>query len=155
MFLPSESLYAEVLRQPGLMDRLQKLRVNVSGPANLSAMLNSLQMGFRTLAIQQRSSEVWRVLGAVKTEFGRFGEALAAVRKSLDSAANRLGKTETRARVMLKSLRNVEALPDGQAVALIAETSGDASEFDDDADADAANGLTRDAAAEDGVRPER
>jgi DNA recombination protein RmuC len=66
-----------------------------------------------------------------------------------------LGKTETRARVMLKSLRNVEALPDGQAVALIAETSGDASEFDDDADADAANGLTRDAAAEDGVRPER
>lgn len=131
MFLPSEGLYAEVLRQPGLMDRLHELRVNVAGPANFSAMLNSLQMGFRTLAIQQRSSEVWRVLGAVKTEFGRFGESLAAVRKALDSANNRLGKTETRARVMLKSLRNVEALPDDQAVALIAETSGDAIDSDD------------------------
>ena len=136
MFLPSESLYAEVLRQPGLMDRLHELRVNVAGPANFSAMLNSLQMGFRTLAIPQRSSEVWRVLGAVKTEFGKFGEALAAVRKSLDSAASRLGKTETRARVMLKSLRNVEALPDGQAVALIADTSGDALDPDDDIDTD-------------------
>ena len=76
------------------------------------------------------------MLGAVKTEFGKFGEALAAVRKSLDSAASRLGKTETRARVMLKSLRNVEALPDGQAVALIADTSGDALDPDDDIDTD-------------------
>ena len=153
MFLPSESLYAEVLRQPGLMDRLQELRVNVAGPANFSAMLNSLQMGFRTLAIQQRSSEVWRVLGAVKTEFGKFGEALAAVRKSLDSAASRLGKTETRARVMLKSLRNVEALPDGVAVALIADTSGDTADSDDDPDADAGDEGASDAATEHGERP--
>ena len=113
MFLPTEGLYAEVLRQPGLLDRLQSLRVNVAGPANLAAMLNSLQMGFRTLAIEQRSSEVWQVLRAVKTEFGRFGESLAAVKKTLDTASTKLGKTEVRTRVMLRNLKAVEALPDG------------------------------------------
>lgn len=111
MFLPSEGLYAEVLRLPGLLDRLHALRVSVAGPANLAAMLNSLQMGFKTLAIEQRSSEVWRLLRAVKTEFGKFGESLADVKRALDSASSRLGKTETRTRVMLKNLKTVEALP--------------------------------------------
>lgn len=112
MFLPSESLYAEALRLPGLLDRLHSLRVNVAGPANLAALLNSLQMGFRTLAIEQRSSEVWHTLRSVKTEFGKFGKALADVRKSLDTASNRIGQTETRTRVMLKTLDRVEALED-------------------------------------------
>lgn len=112
MFLPTEGLYAEVLRQPGLLDRLQALRVNVAGPSNLAAMLNSLQMGFRTLAIEQRSSEVWQVLRAVKTEFGRFGESLAAVKKTIDTASSKLGKTEVRTRAMLRNLTAVEALPD-------------------------------------------
>ena len=96
MFLPTESLYAEVLRRPGLLDRLHGLRVNVAGPSNLAALLNSLQMGFRTLAIEQRSSEVWQVLRAVKTEFGKFGEALASVKKTLDNASNKIGQTEVR-----------------------------------------------------------
>jgi DNA recombination protein RmuC len=121
MFLPSESLYAEVLRQPGLLDKLHDLRVNVAGPANLAALLNSLQMGFRTLAIQQRSSEVWQVLRAVKTEFNKFGDTLAAVKKSLDTASNKIGLTETRTRAMLRSLKNVEVLPDDQARALLRE----------------------------------
>lgn len=111
MFLPSESLYAEVLRLPGLLDRLHALRVSAAGPVNLAAMLNSLQMGFKTLAIEQRSAEVWRLLRAVKTEFGKFGESLADVKKALDSASTRLGKTETRTRVMLKNLKTIEALP--------------------------------------------
>ncbi len=123
MFLPSESLYAEVLRAPGLLDKLHDLRVNVAGPANLAALLNSLQMGFRTLAIQERSSEVWQVLRAVKTEFGKFGETLANVKKSLDTASNRIGQTETRTRVMLRSLKNVEAMPDDQAVALLGQSA--------------------------------
>jgi DNA recombination protein RmuC len=114
MFLPTEGLYAEVLRQPGLFDRLQALRVNVAGPSNLAAMLNSLQMGFRTLAIEQRSSEVWQVLRAVKTEFGRFGESLAAVKKTIDTASSKLGKTEVRTRAMLRNLKGVEALPNQQ-----------------------------------------
>ena len=121
MFLPSESLYAEVLRQPGLLDKLHDLRVNVAGPANLAALLNSLQMGFRTLAIQQRSSEVWQVLRAVKTEFNKFGDTLAAVKKSLDTASNKIGQTETRTRAMLRSLKNVEVLPDEEARNLLRE----------------------------------
>ncbi len=125
MFLPSESLYAEVLRQPGLLDKLHDLRVNVAGPANLAALLNSLQMGFRTLAIQQRSSEVWQVLRAVKTEFNKFGDTLSAVKKSLDTASNKIGQTETRTRAMLRSLKNVEVLPDEQARALLQEGLSD------------------------------
>ncbi len=111
MFLPSEGLYAEVLRTPGLLDRLQTLRINVAGPVNLTAMLNSLQMGFRTLAIEKRTSEVWLLLRAVKTEFGRFGASLDDVRKSLETAASRLGKTEIRTRAMLRNLKSVEELP--------------------------------------------
>ncbi len=112
MFLPSEGLYAEVLRLPGVLDKLHHLRVSVAGPANLAAMLNSLQMGFRTLAIEQRSSEVWQVLRTVKTEFGKFGQALADVQKSLESATSKIGQTQTRTRVMLRNLKLVESLPD-------------------------------------------
>ena len=125
MFLPSESLYAEVLRQSGLLDKLHDLRVNVAGPANLAALLNSLQMGFRTLAIQERSSEVWQVLRAVKTEFGKFGDALANVKKSLDSASHKIGQTESRTRVMLRSLKSVEALPEDQARVVFDSASQD------------------------------
>jgi len=121
MFLPSEALYAEVLRVPGLLDRLQALRINVAGPANLAAMLNSLQMGFRTLAIEQRSSEVWQLLRAVKTEFGKFGHSLDDVKKSLETAATRLGKTQTRTRVMLRNLKGVEALPASESNKLLPE----------------------------------
>lgn len=130
MFLPSESLYAEVLRQSGLLDKLHDLRVNVAGPANLAALLNSLQMGFRTLAIQERSSEVWQVLRAVKTEFGKFGDALANVKKSLDSASHKIGQTESRTRVMLRSLKSVETMPEDQARALFAAESGETERLD-------------------------
>lgn len=126
MFLPTEGLFAEVMRQPGLLDRLHGLRVSVAGPANLAAMLNSLQMGFRTLAIEQRSSEVWQVLRAVKTEFGKFGESLAAVKKTLDSASTRLGTTEVRTRAMLRNLKSVEAMPGPEADQLLGQHAEDA-----------------------------
>jgi DNA recombination protein RmuC len=121
LFLPTEGLYAEVLRRPGLLDKLHDLRINVAGPSNLAALLNSLQMGFRTLAIEQRSSEVWQVLRAVKTEFGKFGTALASVKKTLDTASNKLGQTESRTRVMLRNLKTVEALPEADALRLLGE----------------------------------
>ncbi|CAB3897291.1 DNA recombination protein RmuC [Achromobacter denitrificans] len=125
MFLPTESLYAEVLRRPGLLDKLHDLRVNVAGPSNLAALLNSLQMGFRTLAIEQRSSEVWQVLRAVKTEFGKFGDALASVKKTLDTASNKIGQTEVRTRAMLRNLKDVEALPEADARLLLGEGGDD------------------------------
>lgn len=128
MFLPSEGLYAEVLRQPGLLDRLHAMRVNVAGPANLAALLNSLQMGFKTLAIQERSSEIWKVLRAVKTEFSKFGESLANVKKTLVTASNKIGETETRTRVMLKSLKDVEALPEEETVSILGQVQD---EFDE------------------------
>lgn len=121
MFLPTEGLYAEVLRVPGLSDKLQAMRVSVAGPSNLAAMLNSLQMGFRTLAIEQRSSEVWQVLRAVKTEFGKFGESLSSVKKSLDQASNKIGQTEVRTRAMLRNLREVEALPENETTQLLGD----------------------------------
>ncbi|WP_442880413.1 DNA recombination protein RmuC [Achromobacter sp. ESBL13] len=147
MFLPTESLYAEVLRRPGLLDKLHDLRINVAGPSNLAALLNSLQMGFRTLAIEQRSSEVWQVLRAVKTEFGKFGDALASVKKTLDTASNKIGQTEVRTRAMLKNLRNVEALPEADALRLLAEGAdvADNREGGDGADFDGGDG-TGDAA---------
>ena len=134
MFLPTESLYAEVLRRPGLLDKLHDLRVNVAGPSNLAALLNSLQMGFRTLAIEQRSSEVWQVLRAVKTEFGKFGESLASVKKTLDTASNKIGQTEVRTRAMLRNLKGVEALPEADAVRLLGASPADAADAEDDAD---------------------
>lgn len=132
MFLPTEGLYAEVLRMPGLSDKLQSLRVSAAGPSNLAAMLNSLQMGFRTLAIEQRSSEVWQVLRAVKTEFGKFGESLAGVKKSLDQASNKIGQTEVRTRAMLRNLREVEALPEGETASLLGSEEGGENPADDE-----------------------
>ncbi len=116
MFLPTEGLYAEVLRRPGLGELLQReYRVTVAGPTTLTAVLNSLQMGFRTLAIEKRSSEVWTVLGAVKTEFGKFGDILAKTKKKLEEATNTIGNAETRTRAIERKLRGVEALPAEQA----------------------------------------
>ncbi len=112
LYLPTEGLYAEALRRPGLADTLQReWRVSLAGPTTLAALLNSLQMGFRTLAIEQRSAEVWAVLGAVKSEFGKFGEALAHTRKKLDEASNSISKAETRTRQLSRKLSEVEALP--------------------------------------------
>ncbi|MES2858907.1 MAG: DNA recombination protein RmuC [Pseudomonadota bacterium] len=112
MFLPTEGLYAEVLRRPGLVDGLQRdLRIAVAGPTTLLALMTSFQMGFRTLAIEQRSSEVRRTLGAVKTEFGKFGAVLDSVHKKLQEASNKIDETGRRSRAMTRALRDVEALP--------------------------------------------
>ncbi|WP_265942981.1 DNA recombination protein RmuC [Dechloromonas sp. A34] len=120
LYLPIEGLYAEALRRPGLAETLQRdYRVSLAGPTTLAALLNSLQMGFRTLAIEQRSAEVWSVLGAVKTEFGKFGEALAHTRKKLDEASNSIGKAEIRTRQLSRRLKDVEALPVGVSEQLI------------------------------------
>ena len=120
LFLPTEGLYAEVLRRPGLMEVLQREhRVTLAGPTTLMAIMNSLQMGFRTLALEKRSSEVWQVLGAVKTEFGKFGDVLARVKSQTETVLNTLTSAEQRSRVMGKALRNVEALPEPEAARLI------------------------------------
>ncbi|WP_341905133.1 DNA recombination protein RmuC [Polaromonas sp. YR568] len=120
LFLPTEGLYAEVLRRPGLMESLQRdHRITLAGPTTLLAMLNSLQMGFRTLALEKRSSEVWQVLGAVKTEFGKFGDVLAKVKSQTETVLNTLSSAEQRSRVMGKALRNVEALPEADSARLI------------------------------------
>lgn len=120
LFLPTEGLYAEVLRRPGLMELLQREhRVTLAGPTTLLAMLNSLQMGFRTLALEKRSSEVWQVLGAVKTEFEKFGGVLAKVRDQTQTVLNTLDKAQTRTNVLNRRLRDVEALPEEQAQALL------------------------------------
>ena len=120
LFLPTEGLYAEALRQPGLLEKLQDTyRVVVAGPTTLSAILNSLRMGFRTLAIEKRSSEVWQVLAAVKTEFGKFGEVLDTVKKQLETASGTIEKTGVRTRAMEKKLRDVEALPEEESSQLL------------------------------------
>ncbi len=120
LFLPTEGLYAEVLRRPGLMEALQREhRVVLAGPTTLLAMLNSLQMGFRTLALEKRSSEVWQVLGAVKTEFGKFGDVLAKVKSQTETVLNTLNSAEQRSRVMGKALRQVEALPEAESARLL------------------------------------
>ena len=120
LFVPTEGLYAEALRRPGLVESLQReCRVMLAGPTTLLATLNSLQMGFRTLALEKRSSEVWQVLGAVKTEFGKFGDVLAKTRKKLDEASNVISSVETRTRVMGRALKQVEAMPDAQTQALL------------------------------------
>ncbi|MEF8729789.1 MAG: DNA recombination protein RmuC [Accumulibacter sp.] len=130
LYLPTEGLYAEVLRRPGLADGLQReLRVCVAGPTTLAALLNSLQMGFRTLAIERRSSEVWAVLGAVKTEFGRFGEVLEATRRKLEQASRSIESAGVRTRQIERKLKDVEALPVGEAQQRLADlaqvTDGD------------------------------
>jgi len=120
MFLPTEGLYAEILRRPGQVEELQrKYRVVVAGPTTLAALLNSLRMGFRTLAIEKRSSEVWTVLGAVKTEFGKFGDILERVKKQLDTASTTLEQTGARTRAMERRLRTVEQMPADQAEELL------------------------------------
>ncbi len=120
MFLPVEGLYAEVLREPGLLEVLQReYRVVITGPTTLSALLNSLQMGFRTLAIEKRSSEVWEILGAVKTEFGKFGEILAHTKKKLDEAGNVIDKASVRSRAIERKLRDVQKLPSAKAGKLL------------------------------------
>jgi DNA recombination protein RmuC len=112
MFLPTEGLYAEAIRRIGLVEQVQRdCRVIFAGPTTLAALLNSLQMGFRTLAIQKRSSEVWNLLAAVKTEFGKFGEALSAVKDKLDQAARHVDNVAVRSRAITKKLRDVEELP--------------------------------------------
>jgi DNA recombination protein RmuC len=120
LFLPTEGLYAEVLRRPGLMESLQREhRITLAGPTTLLAMLSSLQMGFRTLALEKRSSEVWQVLGAVKTEFGKFGDVLSKVKSQAQTVVNTLDQAQTRSNVMHRALRSVEALTDEQAVKVL------------------------------------
>jgi DNA recombination protein RmuC len=112
LFLPTEGLFAEVARMSGMIELLQnKHRVMVAGPTTLAAMLNSLRLGFRTLVIEKRSSEVWKILGTVKTEFQKFGDAVDATKKSIDAAAKKFDEIGTRTRVMNRSLKDVEALP--------------------------------------------
>jgi DNA recombination protein RmuC len=128
MFLPTEGLYAEVLRRPGLADLLQREhRVVVVGPTTLWALLNSLQMGFRTLAIEQRSSEVWKVLGAVKAEFGKFGDILDRVHKQIETASTTIESAATKSRTIERKLRTVEELPAAEVAELLGidEESGD------------------------------
>jgi DNA recombination protein RmuC len=120
LFVPTEGLYAEALRRPGLVDALQREhKVMLAGPTTLLATLNSLQMGFRTLALEKRSAEVWQVLGAVKTEFAKFGDVLARTKRKLDEASNTIVDAEVRARAMARQLRTVEALPAEQAPGLL------------------------------------
>jgi DNA recombination protein RmuC len=117
LYLPFESLFGEVLRRPGLFDQIQRqYRITVCGPTNLLAYLNSLQMGFRTLAIQQRSSEVWKVLGTVKSEFGKFAEVLANTKRQLQTVANTIDQAEVRTRQIERKLKDVEVLPGAEAV---------------------------------------
>jgi len=133
LFLPTEGLYAEVLRRPGLMEGLQRdHRITLAGPTTLLAMLSSLQMGFRTLALEKRSSEVWQVLGAVKTEFGKFGDVLARVKSQTETVLKTLDSAETRSRAMGRALKKVEALPEPEVAALIPLDK----DFDSDLEAD-------------------
>lgn len=120
LFVPTEGLYAEALRRPGLMEALQReYRVTLAGPTTLLATLTSLQMGFRTLALEKRSAEVWEVLGAVKTEFGKFGDVLAKTKKKLDEASSTIDLAQTRTNVMTRKLKSVEALSDSRTQLLL------------------------------------
>ena len=133
LFVPTEGLYAEALRRPGLMEALQReFRVTLCGPTTLLATLTSLQMGFRTLALEQRSAEVWEVLGAVKTEFGKFGDVLARAKKKLVEAGNTLDQAQTRSNVMTRTLKSVEALSETRTRALFPALEADAIDAEDD-----------------------
>jgi len=136
LFVPTESLYAEALRRPGLMEALQREhKITLAGPTTLLATLTSLQMGFRTLALEQRSAEVWEVLGAVKTEFGKFGDVLAKTKKKLDEASKTIDQAEVRTRAMARQLRTVELLPEHRVQQLLPGLQADEP---DDADGDRA-----------------
>ena len=120
LFLPTEGLYAEALRRPGLLESLQReFKIMVAGPTTLLALLSSLQMGFRTLALEKRSAEVWEVLGAVKTEFGKFGDVLARTRKKLEEATHTIDQAQTRTNVMTRRLKSVESLPEARTLELL------------------------------------
>ncbi len=122
MFLPVEGLYAEVLRRPGLCDTLQReYRVSITGPTTLAALLNSLQLGFRTLAIEKRSSQVWSLLGAVKTEFGKFGDVLEKTKEKLEQASRQIDGAAVRTRAIERKLRTVEQLPITDAVKVLGQ----------------------------------
>jgi DNA recombination protein RmuC len=139
LFLPTEGLYAEVLRRPGLMESLQRdHRVTLAGPTTLLAILSSLQMGFRTLALEKRSSEVWQVLGAVKNEFGKFGDVLAKVKAQTETVLKTLDNAQVRSRAMDRALKKVETLPDTQAQAFIAVDRD--LDFEPDAGAESGSG---------------
>ena len=131
LFLPAEGLYAEVIRRPGLFEVLQRdHRVTVAGPTTLTAILNALQMGFRTLAIEQRSSEVWRLLGEVKTEFGKFGGILEKAEKQLNTVSKSIGEAGRKTRTISRALRDVESLPAAEVQSLLQDAS--LQDFDDD-----------------------
>jgi len=131
LFLPAEGLYAEVIRRPGLFEVLQREhRVTVAGPTTLTAILNALQMGFRTLAIEQRSSEVWRLLGEVKTEFGKFGGILEKAEKQLNTVSKSIGEAGRKTRTIGRALRDVESLPAAEVQSLLQDAA--LQDFDDD-----------------------
>jgi len=135
LFLPTESLFAEVLRRPGLFEQLQRdCRVTLAGPTTLSAMLSAFQLGFQSLAIQKRSSEVRQILAAVKTEFSQHGKVVDTLKRHLNAATNTIDKLGTRTRAMNRSLRNVESLPGSQAEALLQFPDEPEEEFEDMAD---------------------
>ena len=135
LFLPTEGLFAEIIRRPGLVDALQRdCRIVVTGPTTLMALLNSLRMGFRTLAIQKRSSEVWQVLAAVKTEFGKYGEVLEKVQQKLHEASNTIDKVSVRRRAIDRRLRGVEILPEMEAEAILSLPGGNGFDAEDTAD---------------------
>jgi DNA recombination protein RmuC len=129
LYLSTEGLYAEVLRRPGLQETIQReFRVNLAGPTTLAALLNSLQMGFRTLAIQKRSSEVWTLLGAVKTEFGKFGDVIDKVQKKIQEAGNVIEGAQKRSRAIERKLRQVQELPAAETEKLLEGAEADAAE---------------------------
>ena len=127
LFIPTESLYAEILRQPGLTEQLQRdYRVALAGPTNLAAILTSFQMGFRALALQKRSSEVWQILSAIKGEFQKYGDVVSSLSRQLALASTSVEKLGTRARIMTQKLRNVEVLPDNKVAGELLGLSSDA-----------------------------
>jgi DNA recombination protein RmuC len=122
-----------VVKRPGLVDDLQRLhRVTVAGPITLTTLLNALQLGFKTLALEKRSSEVWTVLSAVKTEFGKFGDILAKTRDTLERAAKNIEQAETRSRVMQRKLKGVDELPEKDAIELLGLNDSKVDPLDDD-----------------------
>lgn len=124
MFVPTESLYAEILRIPGLLDEIrQKYLVTICSPSTLPVILSGLTMGFRTVAIEQRSAEVWQTLGAIKTQFGKFGDLLAATKKKLQETANKIGDAEATSRNITRKLKDVETLPESESIKLIGEVN--------------------------------
>lgn len=126
MFLPTESLFAEVARIPGLMDEIRtKFNVTVTSPSTLPAILNGLQAGFRSYAIEKQTAEVWKTLGAVRAQFGKFGDLLEGVQKKLAESANKIESAKTTSRQIEKKLKNVEVLPESESIKMIGEIEGD------------------------------